>query len=153
MCYEKITKQTIGKSLIDSWEHMSHFLNGYRDILWYNCSYIWWCSKSNLFHHSDDIWQRLKKVFVLWIIIANYRSKLNRVASIMIARYPYRLLNKLYFYYWNLCKNLKHILGWYENHQITVDNKLRGMKLHFIVKYGGLWMPLSCIGDLWKKLP
>ena len=44
---------------------MKHFLNGCPNLLWCNFSSVWWCSESNILHHSDDIFQRFTMLSLL----------------------------------------------------------------------------------------
>ena len=61
VCSNKRNGQIIRKQLIDSTQLMAHLLNGFHKLLWCNISSIWWYSKPNISHNSDDIFQGCTK--------------------------------------------------------------------------------------------
>ena len=90
---------------------MSSFINGCHSIFWCNCNYVWWCSESNLSHHSDDLCKRFNRRFILWIGIHQHRHKLNRTSSMVISRYQYQNLTKVIFPSPEICGNILSIFG------------------------------------------
>ena len=96
VCVMKIEIKTIGNLWIYSWELMRYPLNGFHNLLWCNCSSVWWYSESYLSHKSDGIWKRFTNRSLLWIIIYNPRYKLNTISLMMIAISPYWYLENLY---------------------------------------------------------
>ena len=59
----------------------------------------------------------------------------------MIARSQYKPLTKVIFYSPEICGNIKTT-------KTAVLKKLRYMRLKFLVRYSGVWLPLYCIGNL-----
>ena len=94
---ENTNEQTIGDSWKDKGEMMRNFPYGCPNILWCACSDFWWCSEFVLLHHYGDLCQRFNKLLVWWIRLHHHRSKLNRIASMMISRYQYQPLTKAIF--------------------------------------------------------
>ena len=80
------------KEMKKSLDTHEHIVDNLWDILsmvdprfsFYNCSSVWWCSESNISHHSDDIFKRFTKVFMLFIIFHNHWYKLNRTDLMVI---------------------------------------------------------------------
>ena len=117
-------------------------------LCWY-CSALWWCSEFNLSHHSDYLCQRFSKGFVWCTRIHLHRSKLNRISSMMSARYQYQPLIKAIFSSPEIFGNILHIFwGGIKTTKIAVYNKLRHLKLSCLVRYHGMCSSLSCIGTL-----
>ena len=67
--------------------------------------------ESNILHQSDDICQSFSKGFVWWIGIHCHRYKLNRTASMVIARSQYQPLTKAIFSGPETCGNILNIFG------------------------------------------
>ena len=129
---------------------MSHFINGSPKIFWCTCSYVWWCSEYNLSHYYDDICQRFTNWFMWCIIIHNHRSKLNRTASMVIARFSYRPLTKAIFSGLEICvRVLNRFWGGTKAIKFIYKIKPRDLNLHDLVWNSDLRPLLSCAGNLW----
>ena len=90
---------------------MSNFINGWTKLFWCNFTSVWWCSESNIPHHSDDICQSFTKGFIWWIIIHHHQYKLNITASMLIARLYYQPLTKVISSSPEICGNILNIFG------------------------------------------
>ena len=90
---------------------MSHFINGWTNLFWCIFTSVWWCSESNILHHSDDTCQSFTKGFIWWIIMHHHQYKLNITASMLIARFYYQPLKKVIFSSPGICGNILNIFG------------------------------------------
>ena len=107
LCYGNRAEQTIGDPLLDGRDIM--FLTGCPNLLWCNCSSIWWCIQSNISHNYDDLYQKFTKGFVWWTIMHQNQSTLNRTVSMVISRSQYRPLTTAIFSSPKICGNILNI--------------------------------------------
>ena len=151
MCSDSIKEGTIGDSWTYSWELLIHLLNCCSKILWCDCIDLWWCSEFNLSYHYDYVCQIFTKGLMWWTILYHHQSKINIIASILIARFQYQPLTKAIFYRPEICRNILNMsLGGNKTTKIAALNKLIYINIHCIDRYSGVWLPWSCVG---KFLP